>query len=255
MSTTPDLPVDKAPPDLRVGTATDVGLVREHNEDALLARWPVYVVADGMGGHAAGEVASALAIDVITQRLGAVGLTLPTVEDVGAAAEQANRRIVDQGRARSDQAGMGTTLTGVVAVARADGSRAWAVVNVGDSRTYRYAEGALEQVSVDHSEVQELIDLGVLAPADARHHPLRNLLNRSLGVHDDVEPDLFLLTPHPGERFVVCSDGLSDLVEDEQIAGVLRGSPQDPQLAAEALVRAALDAGGVDNVTVVVLDV
>lgn len=235
---------------LRVGVATDIGRVRDHNEDASLAENGVFVVADGMGGHAAGEVASALVVETLRDL---ADRAERGPEDVEAVVRQANDRLLDSAEAHRDQEGMGTTLTGVVSVT-VDGAERWAVVNVGDSRVYRWADGKLDQVTVDHSEVRELVDLGWITREQARYHPLRNIVTRSIGTDPGPEPDVTVREPEAGERFVICSDGLSDELRDEAIATVL-GEHPDAQEAADALVAAALEAGGRDNVTVVVVDV
>jgi protein phosphatase len=147
---------------------------------------------------------------------------------------------------------MGTTVSGI-AVVTEDGAPRWAVFNVGDSRVYRFADGELVQVTVDHSEVQELVDAGLLDPDEAARHPLRNLLTRALGSRELSEVDVWVLEPQPGERFLACTDGLTGELDDDAIAGIL-AAEDDPQAAAEALVAAAVSAGGRDNVTAVVVD-
>lgn len=241
---TPHLPL--------VGAATDVGHRRERNEDSMLAEGSVYVVADGMGGHAAGDVASALAVQAFRPLASRDDLT---PDDVVAATHEANRAIMASAAEHREQGGMGTTLTGVVAVVL-DGEPAWAVVNVGDSRTYRWSGGELRQLSIDHSEVQELLDLGALTPDEAVRYVRRNVVTRSLGHESGDEVDVRVLPRQPGEWFVACSDGLTDELDDAALAKVLGSalrSPGDEQGAAEALVSAALRAGGRDNVTVVVI--
>ncbi len=235
---------------VRAGVATDVGLVRDHNEDAALVEYPVYLVADGMGGHAAGEVASGIAVETMRALAGRDDLTSgELVEQV----RLSNEQILRSAGEHPERAGMGTTATGV-AVVRDDGVDALAVLNIGDSRVYRRHEGRLEQVTRDHSEVQELVDAGLLSPQEAARHPLRNLITRSLGAFPDAEVDVCLLEPAAGDRYVICSDGLSNEVGGDALAEIL-DAHEDPQGAADALVRAALDAGGHDNVTVVVLAV
>ncbi len=236
---------------LRWGTATDVGRVRTLNEDSLLAGPTLFVVADGMGGHAAGEVASQLAVEEFARlaERPAVG-----ADDLAETVRQANERILSAGAERSDRHGMGTTLTGIGVVGSAEAEQQLAVFNVGDSRVYRFSDGRLDQLTVDHSAVQELIDAGRLSPQDARSHPRRNVVTRSLGSQPSPDPDVWLVPPGAGDRYLVCSDGLTGELEDPAIAEVLGASP-DPQAAADELVRHALAAGGNDNVTVVVLDV
>lgn len=234
---------------LRVGAATDVGRVRDHNEDSALAEGGVFVVADGMGGHAAGEVASGIVVATMRELVRRDPLTS---DDVTRQLVLANQRILASVEAHPEQRGMGTTASGL-ALVTAGGADHWAVFNVGDSRVYRYIDGRLSQVSVDHSEVQELVDAGVITQREARTHPARNVVTRSLGTDYAYHSDLWVLPPYAGERFVVCSDGLTNEISDEQLREILQRTP-DPQDAAEELVRAAVGAGGRDNVTVVVVN-
>ena len=241
-------PTDPGDMQLRVGGATDVGRVREHNEDAALAECSVFMVCDGMGGHAAGEVASAMVVEAVREVACRPSLT---VEDLTAQLREANRRVIAAADADPERQGMGTTATGI-AVVRAAGTDHWAVFNVGDSRVYRFINDELSQVTIDHSEVQELIEAGVITPDEARVHPLRNVVTRSLGVVDALQVDTWVFPPFAGERFVICSDGLTNEVSDQDIARILR-ELDDPQQAAEELVRAAVTHGGRDNVTVIVV--
>nr|WP_221935557.1 PP2C family serine/threonine-protein phosphatase [Janibacter cremeus] len=233
---------------MRIGSATDTGRVRDHNEDALLAEGSVLVVADGMGGHAAGEVASGIAVETMREL---VDRDEPTPDDVTGQILRANERILDSVRTHPQQRGMGTTVTGLVLVTHEDRAQ-WAVVNVGDSRVYRLVGEGLTRVTVDHSEVQELIDAGVITPAQAEVHPARNIVTRSLGAPLRHRPDIWLVPPTPGERFLACSDGLTNELTDEQLREILQAHP-DPRAAADELVRAAVAAGGKDNVSVVVV--
>ncbi len=236
-------------PALHTGIATDVGRVREHNEDAAFARGSIYLVADGMGGHAAGEVASGITAQALGELSGRSDLR---VADIVAQVGVANDRILRMVTEQPDHYGMATTLTGVALVV-VGGSQHWAVFNLGDSRVYRFIDGQLTQVTVDHSEVQELIDAGLLTPAEARVHPLRHTVTRSLG-RDVLPPvDTWLFPPCPGERFVVCSDGLTNEVEDAEIRDILAAG-RDVQSTAQALVDRAVDNGGRDNVSVVVVE-
>jgi PPM family protein phosphatase len=233
---------------LRVGSATDVGRVRDHNEDDLVAEGAVFAVADGMGGHAAGEVASGIAVDTLR----GVAESAPLAgDDVVAALAEANERMLESVAQHPEQAGMGTTAAGL-AVVTSDGSTRWAVFNVGDSRVYRYAEGQLTLVTVDHSEVRELVDAGLITEAEAARHPLRNVITRSLGAGSMPAVDLWILPPQVGERFLVCSDGLNGELDDDQVRALL-DTHEDPHDAAVALVDAAVAAGGRDNVSVVVV--
>jgi protein phosphatase len=230
------------------GVATDVGRVREHNEDSVFARGSVFLVADGMGGHAAGEVASGITARTLGELAEREDLR---VADIHAQVAEANARILGQAAQHPELTGMATTLTGV-AVVIDGGSRHWAVFNLGDSRVYRFFAGVLTQVTVDHSEVQELVDAGYLTPAEAKVHPLRNTVTRSLGREPLPHVDTWVFPPHPGEQFVICSDGLTNEVTDEQILAVLAAGT-DPQSAAQALVERAVEHGGRDNVSVIVL--
>jgi serine/threonine protein phosphatase PrpC len=231
----------------RVGAATHVGLRRATNEDSYLAASPVFLVADGMGGHEAGEVASALAVEVFSRLVGARSRTPDEVRD---ALERANRTIASLSSAGPRHAG--TTISGV-AVAESDGVAYWLVFNLGDSRTYLLSGDRLEQISVDHSIVQELVDTGSLDRAAAAVHPDRNVITRALGSGGDFRPDYWLVPVEAGDRILVCSDGVSGEIADELLARVLL-EVQDPQDAAERLVEEGLAHGGRDNLTAVVVD-
>jgi serine/threonine protein phosphatase PrpC len=236
---------------LRSAARSDVGLVRAGNEDSGYAGDTLLVIADGMGGHAAGELASAAAIatmsEVETTGLGDVEALERLSEAVGTASE----RIADVVSAHPEFAGMGTTLT---ALAWLGGEPARvALLHVGDSRAYLLREGVFSQISRDHTYVQTLIDSGRITPEEALTHPRRNLLMRAIdGVHP-AEPDLSVREAHVGDRFLVCSDGLSGYVSDEHMAELL--ALPDATAAVTALVDAALEAGAPDNVTCVVADV
>ena len=232
------------------GSASHVGRVRSQNEDSLYAGRRVWAVADGMGGHAAGEVASALAVGALRELDEA---DAPGPADVLLALTRANDAIMAHEANHRLTRGMGTTLTGVALVAGEVGERLM-IFNVGDSRTYRLVDGVLKQATVDHSETEELIARGVITRLEARTHPMRNIITRALGTLNPPTADTWLVEPTPGERFLVCSDGLTSELPDDAIAAVLLAEA-DPQAAADALVTAAVDAGGHDNVTVIVLDV
>ena len=234
------------------GAATHVGMLRQSNEDAFAAQADMFVVADGMGGHNAGEVASALAVKGMRD---AAASGFASAESVVAAINAANAAIHLASGGPSDQRGMGTTLTAVVPLAAtASEPQRMVVANVGDSRVYLWRGGELKQVSADHSYVQELLSEGFISAAEARVHPRRNIVTRALGIEGDVSADSWTLPMLVGDRYVLCSDGLVDEVDDEQIASILRAS-SDAQLAADTLVAAANANGGRDNVTVVVVDV
>lgn len=234
---------------VRSAHASDVGRVRDHNEDALLDTPGVWAVADGLGGHAAGEVASRIAVDVLAS-LADHDITGP--DDITAAVTEANDRILAAQADHAEQRGMGTTVTGLALMSGEEPQ--WVVFNVGDSRVYRVAGGAAEQLTRDHSEVAALVEAGLLDPEDAATHPMRHVITRSLGISREVATDTWVRPVAAGERFVVCSDGLTNEVDDATL-GRLVEEADDPQAAADALVAAALEAGGRDNVTVVVLTV
>ncbi|GAA3289454.1 PP2C family protein-serine/threonine phosphatase [Arthrobacter citreus] len=241
-------------PDLEVravfGYASDRGLRRDQNEDSLIAADPVFAVADGMGGHEAGEVASSICVRTLGDAP-FVGEHLPCVSasDLRLLLREADDRIREATGGRA-----GTTLTGAVLV-RDDAARpCWLVFNVGDSRTYRLTNGVLEQITVDHSEVQELVDMGQITPDEALIHPRRHVVTRALGTGSDTEADYWLIPVEPGDRLLVCSDGLTGEVSDGQLQQMLT-SIANPQDACASMVEAALRSGGRDNVTVLVVDV
>lgn len=213
----------------------------------MLASPPVFVVADGMGGHDAGDVASRVAVEEFRHL---VGRPVTTADEVHACiwrVAERLRREVAPGRTA------GTTIAGA-ALANHDGAAYWLVFNVGDSRVYRWTDGVLDQISVDHSLVQEYVDAGHLTSEEARTHPERHVITRAVGTGSPPEPDYWMLPATASDRIVVCSDGLTSELDDVRLAEVLAAVP-DPQAAAEALVDAALGAGGHDNVSVVVVDV
>jgi protein phosphatase len=249
----PDTQPEKRPsPVLRYGVATDVGRVRTNNEDSLLVLDGLWAVADGMGGHRAGEVASQLAVRGLELTMASVEQT-PTVEQLIEGVRRANIAIIEDSLTNPDHRGMGTTITALAPV-DLKGEETLAVINVGDSRTYRLHDGELEQLTEDHSMVQEMVRDGRLTPEEAATHPQRNVVTRALGVEPDLDVDWLTVTPYAGDRFVLASDGLFDEIPDRLIAGVLRRQP-DPYAAADELVRLANEAGGHDNVTVIVVDV
>ena len=243
---------------LPVGTVTftiaarsEAGSVRLVNEDSFIADAPVFIVADGMGGHDRGDRASQTVAAVLRERL----LTgrLPTAADVLAAITAAN----DAVRALVGDAGeplvSGTTLTGMVLVGTDAGvATHWMTINVGDSRLYTWDGSTLEQLTVDHSAVQELLDAGVITEAAARVHPERNVVTRAIGATAAIEPDVWLIPVLASESFLICSDGLTKELTDAEIAGVLRAHGTGDAVA-QALVDAANAAGGQDNITAVVV--
>jgi len=227
------------------GAATSVGRVRRVNEDSYLAVPPLFVVADGMGGHGSGDIASRMAIEEMSA---CVALRPLFAEAVLTALEDANRHIIERDEANR----MGTTATGLAALETAGGDHLM-VFNVGDSRVYRLSGDRLEQLTVDHSEVQELVLAGVITKEQARTHPRRNVVTRALGSDTGLLPDHWLLPAIGGDRYLVCSDGLFSELPDEVILALLAVGL--PHQAADALVAAANDAGGRDNVTVIVVDI
>lgn len=232
------------------GFRSDVGRVRALNEDSVLCGRLIWAVADGMGGHAAGDVASAIVIDVLTE-LDANPALRP--QDVGAAIAHANGRILHHAAQAPESWGMGTTVAGV-ALVQVAGADHWAIFHVGDSRVYRCQGGRLTRATVDHSETEELVMEGQITEEQARTHANRNVITRSVGTDPAPALDLWLLPTTPGERFLICSDGLSSEVADEDIAAVVVGQT-DPAIAADRLTELALEAGGRDNISVIVLDV
>lgn len=234
------------------GAASHVGMLRQQNEDSFIAEPNVFVVADGMGGHNAGEVASALAVQTLRD---AAGAGFGNAEAVVTAINSANTVIHRASGGPSEQRGMGTTLTAVVPLAATDTEPPRVVVaNVGDSRVYLWRGDELKQVSADHSYVQELLTEGYITVEEARVHPRRNIVTRALGIEGDVMADSWVLPMLMGDRYLLCSDGLVDEVDDDAIGEVLRTVPS-AQTAAERLVSLANENGGRDNVTVIVVDV
>lgn len=233
---------------LSYGYGTDRGLRRELNEDSFIASDPVFAVADGMGGHEAGEIASGMCVRALAAMPQlATGERSVTASVLQQYLLRADSSIRDVTGARA-----GTTLTGAVVVEQM-GMPYWLVMNIGDSRTYRLSQGNFAQVSVDHSEVQELVDAGEITPEQAAVHPRRHVVTRALGTGDETEADYWLLPVEEGDRILVCSDGLNAELTDEHIFRILStvGHPQD---AVDALIQAALRNGGRDNVTVIVVD-
>jgi protein phosphatase len=234
--------------ELRAGSATDVGRVRANNQDELLVATPLFAVADGMGGAAAGEVASATAIPALRDAFAGAGESTP--EHLLQAAQAANRAVWDQAEANPEMRGMGTTLVALAQV----GDGQLAAINIGDSRLYQLHEGELRQVTSDHNLVAELVAEGRLSKEDAEFHPRRNIMTRALGVEPEVPVDEFLLDASPGDRLLLCSDGLFRELSDDQIASLLLRLA-DPEEAADELVQEAKRKGGNDNITVVVVAV
>ena len=239
-------------PDLRWGATTNPGRVRSDNEDTFVAEPMVFAVADGMGGHQAGEIASALAASIIRDRLSNGSVS----EDYAVSVvNEANAAIHGAARVDASKSGMGTTLTAIAVLQATDSMPEQLVLlNVGDSRTYRFRGGRLQRVTVDHSYVQELVATGHITIEEARTHPRRNIVTRALGIEPSVRTDMWTLPIVRGDRFVLCSDGLVDEVPDDEILDLV-AAVADPQSLSEQLVELANRHGGRDNVTVVIVDV
>ncbi|MBZ4485764.1 protein phosphatase 2C domain-containing protein [Microbacterium sp. cx-55] len=232
---------------LVTGARTDVGRVREINEDAVLAQHPVFLVADGMGGHEAGELASAEVVAAFQPLVGRQDVEPADVVDAVAAAHAAVARL-----SRTHARGAGSTVSGIVAVVQ-NGVHSWLVVNIGDSRVYRLVGSTLEQLTVDHSVVQELVDEGRITRAEMSTYPGRNVITRAVGDQSSAA-DYWLAPIVTGERLLVCSDGLSNDLSDEALrAGLSLGG--SAQQTAHGLVDQALARGGRDNISAVVVDV
>ena len=226
--------------------ASHVGLVRELNEDAFLVGPPLYVVADGMGGHARGDVASQLVIDSFRPLRGKADTSL---DDLRGAIQDSRERIAELGI----KGGPGSTVV-AAAFTLQSGLGYWLIAHEGDSRAYTWTPGHLTQVTRDHSVVQEMLDSGQLAAEDAHDHPDRHVITRAVGAQIDSEPDFTLVPAESGSRLLLCSDGLSGEVDGQTMADLLDGCATGED-ATRALVAAALHTGGRDNVTVLVVDV
>lgn len=227
---------------------TDVGHRRDTNQDSFVTVPPIFAVADGMGGHSAGEIAS----EAVVRRLAELGGAHPVSEsDVVAALGDAVDDIeLDAG---GSELGAGTTVTGVMFGDDPE-APSWRVFNIGDSRVYQYLAGSLTQVTIDHSVVQHLIDTGAITPDEAEFHPHANVITRAVGFNEEPAPDFTALPMLPGQRLLICSDGLTKELTDVGIRHFL-STASTAEDAARQLVRHALDNAGRDNVTVVVIDV
>ncbi len=233
----------------RFAAATDAGLVRDTNEDAVRVDATLAVVADGMGGHAAGEVASALAVEIVTR----VFHEDETVDGLYAAIEAANRAVLDDAAANPERFGMGTTLIAVGLTEDVAGVVAPTLANVGDSRVYQLRDGALRQLSDDHSVAEEWVRMGRLTPEEAEVHPRRHQLTRVLGMDESVDIDVVSVVAQPGDRLLLCSDGLSNELTPDQLVQ-LASPPMPLEDAVDQLVAAARSAGGRDNISVVLVE-
>jgi len=237
---------------LRWGGASDVGQVRQVNQDSMFLGSAVFVVADGMGGHAGGEVASRLAVETMEAELEGSS-RLHRVLDLVTAVQAANDRVWAHSEQDPALAGMGTTVV-AIGLVEEGGETRLAIVNVGDSRAYRLSDGHLDQISDDHSLVGELYREGRITADEAQHHPQKNIVTRAVGIDRYVDVDEFQVLPRTGDRYLLCSDGLTDEVDEAEIARVLRGV-EDPEDVARQLVEQANANGGRDNITIVVVDV
>ncbi|WP_298874943.1 protein phosphatase 2C domain-containing protein [uncultured Microbacterium sp.] len=234
--------------DLRWAASTDTGRRREVNQDAFLAEYPLFVVADGMGGHLGGEIASASTVDRLRTVVDSGSVSTKNIEK---ALSRAVKDIIAHPETTDE--GTGTTLTGLYLETHTDEPH-WVTLNIGDSRVYLLRDEEIVQVTTDHSVVQELIAAGRLSPEEAENHPYGNVITRAVGPSDSVKPDYLRLDVLDGDRFVVCSDGLTKELTDFGIRHFLAANP-DPAAAVDAMMAAALENGGRDNVTIVVLDV
>ena len=227
------------------GSRTDIGLVRDHNEDSLAVVPPIFAVCDGMGGHAAGEVASEIAVQTLLDQA-------PRHADGDALARaviEANRAIIRAASEGRGKQGMGTTMTAAIVE-----GRSLVLAQVGDSRAYLLHRNSLQRITRDHSLVADMVESGEITEAEARVHPQRSVITRALGSDPNTLPDIYEMTLESGDRLLLCSDGLSSMIEDDLIESTMV-SAGDPQTCAGALVNEAIKAGGFDNVTAVVIDI
>jgi protein phosphatase len=242
---------------------TDVGMRRDHNEDSFCANpdYGLYIVCDGMGGHAAGEVASRIAVETVEKFTAATSkdrdITWPFEYDehlsgnsnrIRTAIRLANLRLLDYIKEKKEYKGMGTTIVCSIL----DGSEA-SLGHVGDSRIYLLRDGELKQLTRDHSWIDEQLKQGILTPEEARKHPLRNVITRALGSKDDVVVDVMDTKLVPGDLMLLCSDGLTGMLTDQEIRDIVVANPGDLKAACKALVDSANAHGGDDNVTVILL--
>lgn len=227
------------------GSRTEVGHVREHNEDSLTVLPPLFAVADGMGGHEAGEVASEIAINTLNE----LAPRTPDADGLARAVEAANLNVIKAPSQGIGREGMGTTMTAAIL----DKDRL-VIAQVGDSRAYLLHQGVLQQLTRDHSLMADMIEAGQLTEAEARVHPNRSVITRAIGSDPHMQPDIYELNVDTGDRLLLCSDGISAMIEDSLIEEIMCKAG-NPQQCADELVQAALDAGGFDNATAIVVDV
>ncbi|MEI6200192.1 MAG: Stp1/IreP family PP2C-type Ser/Thr phosphatase [Actinomycetota bacterium] len=233
----------------RFAAATDTGVVRATNQDALHVDNQLAIIADGMGGHAAGEVASEIAVNIVREDFARSG----AVEGLHEAIEKANLAIIKDASDNPERFGMGTTVIAVGITYDAEGVGSPTLFNVGDSRAYQLRDGALRQLSDDHSVAEEWVRMGRLTPEEALTHPRRHQLTRALGVEEKLDIDVLSLDIHVGDRILLCSDGLTNELSNEEIARIA-SSPNSLDIAVTDLVNGAKRAGGNDNISVILLE-
>lgn len=240
---------------LAVAARTDVGKVRSENEDSFFAEADaqrgVFMVADGMGGHAAGEVASEMAVQIVTHALVHLRTALDpdAAERTAQSLRDANRAIYDRTLVEGDKQGMGTTASVLIV---SDGH--YLIGHVGDSRIYLLRDGSLTQLTTDHSYVQEQVAAGLLTPEQARYHPYSNVITRCVGASHHVEPDLFEGDAHLGDVFLIASDGLTGMIDDVRLQELLL-APRKPARIVDSLIAEANSRGGFDNITAIVVQI
>ena len=234
------------------GVRTDVGLKRDLNEDSVIVGPPLWAVADGMGGHAAGDVASRIVVETLGSLASSVRAVVRPA-DVQDALERANERILSHEKMHPGTRGMGSTVAGIAQVSVGDAAH-WAIFNVGDSRVYRCFDRVMSRATTDHSEVEEMVLAGEITEDEARVHAGRNVVTRSMGTDPAPQVDLWVLPQTAGERFLICSDGLTTELPDTQIASVML-SDASPDEIAGRLLDMTLAAGARDNVSIIVVDV
>ncbi len=246
---------------LEYGAATDVGRVREINEDSFLATAGLFLVADGMGGHSGGDVASRIVAEEFARLAGGfaqprdvVGATAAFGQTLRDSQQRIAAYVATKRQAHESATWYSGTTAVIATVVSTDPEPSWLLANLGDSRAYTVRGGVFSQVTVDHSVVQELIDSGQITSAEVATHPDRHIITRALGGPEDPEADFFAVAIGPGDRLLLCSDGVTGMLDDATIALILAGEA-DPQVAAERIVAAAVAAGGHDNATAVVVNV
>lgn len=233
---------------MKYAARTDKGKFREKNEDGYLANGKIFAVADGLGGHFAGEVASSIALHVLDKNFKEAGFHENVKSAIKKAFEDANKGIHNKARAKIDYSGMGTTLS----VAVPSGGEVY-IGHLGDSRIYLLEKGQMKQVTKDHSLVAEMVKQGKLTPEETRHHPLRSVITRALGIDLEVEYDIFSIPISEGSRLLLCTDGLNAMVVDDEIAKIL-SKKIDLEKVCQQLIDKANEYGGEDNITVVLVE-